>query len=103
MVGGAGGGYQSMRSQKLLSTESKKNVGIFKKISSTNNNTFIRATATINSNRFSYNVNDKIIKEALTKIMKKQTGKNDNIISLINNALKGVDSTKNEKNIIIDK
>ena len=68
MVGGAGGGYQSMRSQKLLSTESKKNVGIFKKISSTNNNTFIRATATINSNRFSHNVNDKIIKEALPKI-----------------------------------
>ena len=34
--------------------------------------------------------------------MKKQTGKNDNIISLINNALKGVESTKKEKNIIID-
>ena len=48
------------------------------------------------------NNNNKIIKEALTKIMKKQTGKNDNIISLINNALKGVESTKKEKNIIID-
>ena len=48
------------------------------------------------------NNNNKIIKEALTKIMKKQTGKTDNIISLINNALKGVDSTKKEKNIIID-
>ena len=48
------------------------------------------------------NNNNKIIKEALTKIMKKQTGKTDNIISLINNALKGVESTKKEKNIIID-
>ena len=48
------------------------------------------------------NNNNKIIKEALTKIMKKQTGKNDNIISLINNALKGIDSTKKEKNIIVD-
>ena len=48
------------------------------------------------------NSNNKIIKEALTKIMKKQSSKNDNIISLINNALKGVDNNKKGKNIIID-
>ena len=34
--------------------------------------------------------------------MKKQSSKNDNIISLINNALKGVDNNKKGKNIIID-
>ena len=63
-----GGGYQSMRSQKLLSTETKKNIGIFKNISSSNNNSLFRSNATINTNRFSYNVNDKMIKEALPKI-----------------------------------
>ena len=46
--------------------------------------------------------NNKIIKEALTKIMRKQSGKKGNIISLINNALQVADNNKKEKNIIIN-
>ena len=46
--------------------------------------------------------NNKIIKEALTKIMRKQSGKKGNIISLINNALQIADNNKKEKNIIIN-
>ena len=46
------------------------------------------------------NNSNKIIKEALTKIIKKQNNKkNNNILLLINDALKGVNSNKKEENI----
>ena len=89
--------------KKISFKENKKENNIFEKqinIKSKNctNNFYFNC----NEEKPQKNNNNKIIKEALTKIMKKQTGKNDNIISLINNALKGVESTKKEKNIIID-
>ena len=52
------------------------------------------------------NNSNKIIKEALTKIIKKQNNKkNNNILLLINDALKGVNSNKKEENLnnIIEK
>ena len=93
----------NLLNKKVSFEENKKENNIFKKqinIKSKNckNNFYFNC----NEEKPQKNNNNKIIKEALTKIMKKQTGKNDNIISLINNALKGVESTKKEKNIIID-
>ena len=68
-------GYQSMRSQKLLSTENKKNLNnytnnsIYKNITNNKINTAFKLSANIvGTNRFSYNPNDKMIKEALPKI-----------------------------------
>ena len=93
----------NLLNKKISFKENKKENNIFEKqinIKSKNckNNFYFNC----NEEKPQKNNNNKIIKEALTKIMKKQTGKNDNIISLINNALKGVESTKKEKNIIID-
>ena len=93
----------NLLNKKISFKENKKENNIFEKqinIKSKNckNNFYFDC----NEEKPQKNNNNKIIKEALTKIMKKQTGKNDNIISLINNALKGVESTKKEKNIIID-
>ena len=93
----------NLLNKKISFKENKKENNIFEKqinIKSKNckNNFYFDC----NEEKPQKNNNNKIIKEALTKIMKKQTGKNDNIISLINNALKGIDSTKKEKNIIID-
>ena len=93
----------NLLNKKISFKENKKENNIFEKqinIKSKNckNNFYFNC----NEEKPQKNNNNKIIKEALTKIMKKQTGKTDNIISLINNALKGVDSTKKEKNIIID-
>ena len=93
----------NLLNKKISFKENKKENNIFEKqinIKSKNckNNFYFNC----NEEKPQKNNNNKIIKEALTKIMKKQTGKNDNIISLINNALKGIDSTKKEKNIIID-
>ena len=61
-------GILSLRNQnqKLMSTERKKNV--YKSIGSSKFNSTFRSTATIATNRFSYNPNDKMIKEALPKI-----------------------------------
>ena len=60
-------GYQSRRSQKLLSTELKKN--ILKNMSNSKFNSTFRMNANISTiNRFSYNPNDLTIKEALPKI-----------------------------------
>ena len=47
--------------------------------------------------------NNKIIKEALTKIIKKQNNKKDNILLLLDDALKGVDNKKKEENKNIGK
>ena len=47
--------------------------------------------------------NNKIIKEALTKIIKKQNNKKDNILLLLDDALKGVDNKKKEENKNIEK
>ena len=93
----------NLLNKKISFKENKKENNIFEKqinIKSKNckNNFYFDC----NEEKPQKNNNNKLIKEALTKIMKKQTGKNDNIISLINNALKGVESTKKEKNIIID-
>ena len=93
----------NLLNKKISFKENKKENNIFEKqinIKSKNckNNFYFDC----NEEKPQKNNNNKIIKEALTKIMKKQTGKTDNIISLINNALKGVESTKKEKNIIID-
>ena len=93
----------NLLNKKISFKENKKENNIFEKqinIKSKNckNNFYFNC----NEEKPQKNNNNKIIKEALTKIMKKQTGKTDNIISLINNALKGVESTKKEKNIIID-
>ena len=41
--------------------------------------------------------NNKIIKEALTKIIKKQNNKKDNILLLLDDALKGVDNKKKRR------
>ena len=64
-----------MRSQKLLSTENKKNLNnytnnsIYKNITNNKINTAFKLSANIvGTNRFSYNPNDKMIKEALPKI-----------------------------------
>jgi len=59
-------GYQSMRSQILNATESKKNV--YKNMTNAKLNSTFRSNAGIGTNRFSYNPNDITIKEALPKI-----------------------------------
>ena len=93
----------NLLNKKISFKENKKENNIFEKqinIKSKNSKNIFYFDC--NEEKPQKNNNNKIIKEALIKIMKKQTGKNDNIISLINNALKGVESTKKEKNIIID-
>ena len=97
-------GYQSRRSQKLLSTEIKKN--IYKNLQNSKFNSTFRMNANIStSNRFSYNPNDLIIKEALPKIgrtnlfnIKKSSSqiflKKENL----NKAISNIDLSKNTIN-----
>ena len=59
-------GYQSMKSQILNATESKKNV--YKNMTNAKLNSTFRSTVGIGTNRFSFNPNDITIKEALPKI-----------------------------------
>ena len=61
-------GLLSLRNhnQKLLTTERKKN--IYKNMTNSKINSTFRSTATIGTNRFSYNPNDKMVNEALPKI-----------------------------------
>jgi hypothetical protein len=97
-------GYQSRRSQKLLSTDIKKN--ILKNISNSKFNSTFRMNANISTNnRFSYNPNDLTIKEALPKIgrtnlfnIKKSSSqiflKKENL----NKAISNIDLNKNQLN-----
>ena len=97
-------GYQSRRSQKLLSTDIKKN--ILKNISNSKFNSTFRMNANISTNnRFSYNPNDLTIKEALPKIGKTNLfniKKSSSQIFLkkenLNKAISNIDLNKNQLN-----
>ena len=98
-------GLLSLRNQnqKLLTTERRKN--IYKNMTNSKINSTFRCSATIGTNRFSYNPNDKMIKEALPKIgrtnlfnIKKSSSqiflKKENL----NKAILSINLNKNQKN-----